>query len=362
MLPRLAIMALCLTLVFGGIFGFELFKQKKTAEYLKSFTPPPASVSAEQATEERWTPTLGAVGSLLSLQGVEISSEQSGIVSRILFRSGQTVSKGELLLQLDDSVEQANLKSFRAQLNLAELVFERDKTLLARKAISQTRFDQSKAELDQAQAQVQQTQAIIQQKSIRAPFSGTLGIRNVELGQFLSSGTEIVTLQAAQKLYIDFNLPEQHVPLLRQGQPLEFQVEAYPDTVFIGQIQALDARIDSRTRNILVRAIVDNPDNRLTPGMFADISVQTGQPQAVVTLPETAISYSLYGDTVFKVSHNEQGKQVVQRQPVTTGRIRNNRVEILEGVKAGDQVVTSGQIKLNSGTEVMIVDAPAQDL
>ncbi|WP_426417870.1 efflux RND transporter periplasmic adaptor subunit [Aestuariirhabdus sp. LZHN29] len=362
MLPRFVIMVLALVLVFGGIFGFELFKQQKIEEYLGNFKPAPVTVSGDLATQEQWIPYLSSVGTLLSLHGVEVASEQSGIVSKILFRSGQSVRKGDLLLQLDDSVEQANLRSFKAQLNLAELNFNRDKTLIARKAISQTRYDQAKAELDQAQAQVQQTQAIIEQKSIRAPFSGALGIRNIEVGQFLPSGMDIVTLQASDRLYVDFNLPEQNVPLLRQGQQIEFRVEAHPDTRFVGEIQALDARINSKTRNILVRAVVENPERLLTPGMFADIRVLTGAPQPVTTLPETAITYSLYGDTVFKITADEEGTLSVLRHPVKTGRIQQDRIEILEGVEVNERVVTSGQLKLNNGTTVVIADSVAKDL
>ncbi|MCL6414742.1 efflux RND transporter periplasmic adaptor subunit [Aestuariirhabdus sp. Z084] len=361
MLLRLFVMVLALVLVFGGIFGFELFKQEKIAEYMASYKPAPVTVSATNAQQEHWVPFLASVGTLLSLQGVDLASEQQGIVSSIQFRSGQTVKKGALLLQLDDSVEQANLKSFNAQLNLAQLNFNRDKALITRNAISQTRFDQSKAELDQALAQVQQTRATIQQKSIKAPFSGRIGIRQVEVGQFLSSGDAIATLQAAERLYVDFNLPEQNVPLLREGLKVEFNVEAHPETTFVGQIQAIDSRIDTNTRNILVRAVVDNPEGLLTPGMFAAIRVLVGEAEPVITLPETAIAYSLYGDTVFLVETDADGGMTVQRKAIRTGRIQNDHVEIIEGVKVNDQVITSGQLKLNNGTSIVLAEPAKKD-
>ncbi len=358
---RLVIMVLALSLVFGGIFGFELFKKAKIAEYLDNFTPAPVVVSAAEADQQAWTPHITSIGTLISIQGVELASEQSGIISKIHFTSGQQVKQGDLLLQLDDRVEQANLRSFKAEARLTRLTFERDSSLIAKKNISQTRIDKSKSTRDQAVAQVQKTEAIIQQKRIRAPFSGKLGIRKVEMGQFLPYGSPIATLQASQKLYVDFNLPEQDIPKLKIGQTVEFSVEAYPDRKFIGELKALDSRVDPNTRNILVRSVVDNDKGLLTPGMFADIRVLISDPEPVTTVPQTAITYSLYGETVFLIekTNNKDGNPQlsVKRHPVSTGRIQQDRVEVLHGLTPGDRIVTAGQLKLDTGTVISVEEA-----
>ena len=321
-------------------------------------------MSAEYAREETWQPYLSAIGTLSAVNGVDLSGEVEGKVKAIHFQSGQFVKQGELLLEIDDEVEQANLKSFQARLKLAQLNFQRDEKLIQKRLTSQEQSDRSRAELDEVYALVEQTKATIAKKKIRAPFSGKVGIRRVNLGQYLSKGDALTTLQAMDAFYLDFSLPEQDYTQIYLDQELIFSVDAYPGETFKARVKALNAKVDASTRNILVRAQFDNSQGLLLPGMFAAVKLMLKQNDRVVTLPQTAVTYSLYGESVFKV--NQQGADekgapqlIAQRVSIVSGDARGDRVAIKSGVAAGDLIVIDGQVKLKNGTTIALANSEA---
>ncbi len=359
MLKRMLLMALALIVLLGAIFGLRFYQFAAMGQQFANAPRPAITVSAATAESARWRPYLSAIGTLKAFQGIILSTELDGTAEKILFAAGQPVEAGALLLQQDDSVEQAELKSFQAQLHLARTNFERDRSLFAKKAISQNTLDTSKSRLDEANAAVEKTQATIAKKAIRAPFAGRLGISQVDPGQYLKAGDPIVPLMDTQSLKVDFNLPGQDYPNLYVEQPLEIQVDAYPEQRFPGKISALDARVDPNTRNLLVRAVLPNSDARLVPGMFADIKIFARDEIEVIAVPQTAISYSLYGDSVFVLTPTEDTEgdagpvYNVERVYVEVGQHQDDLVAV-SGIEAGQQVVTSGQLKLTNGTRVVI--------
>ena len=362
-----------LAALIGG-FGYFQFviKPAMIKKIIASGTQPPATVSTETAKVETWLPKLPAIGTLRAVQGVEVSSEVGGIVTAINFDSGKFVKKGDLLVQLDDSVEQADLRSGQAQLKKAELELSRQRELLRRSNTAKTSFDAALAARDTAVATVDRTNALIAQKAIKAAFDGQLGIRNVDLGQYVSPGTAMVSLQRLTPIYVDFPMPEQTLTKLAIGQTVEVALDADPGHIFKGAIESIDSKVNQATRNVLVRARVDNTEARLLPGMFANVNVIAGKPEQVVTVPRTAVTYSLYGDSVFvvveapkpaseaaaqtaaKTEKSPAPELIVDRRFVRVGEARGDRVAILDGVKAGDDVVISGQIKLQPHARVRI--------
>ena len=365
MTRRMALMLAVLGLVFGGIFGFKWLERKLTADYLASYLPPPVAVSAVALEEQTWERQLRATGSTIAIDEIAVSSEADGVITAIHFDSGDRVAKGELLIELDDQVERANLRSYQARLNLARLNFERDSKMLSRKLISADQCDRSKAELDEVRALVDQTEAVIAQKQVRAPFAGRLGLRRVSVGSYLAAGEPVVTLQSLDPLFVDFSLPEQHLPDLRVGQPLSFAIKAYPDIPFGARVTAIDARVDVETRNIAVRAEAPNPNGRLLPGMFADVRLDLGQGEPALVAPESALTYSLHGQAVFEVVEGKgaDGKAalVVKRRPVTSGAVRDGFVQVRGELAPGARVVVNGQNKLQDGVRVKIVNRPEHD-
>lgn len=376
-----AITLLTLAVVFGSVFGWIAFRDRIVDSLMAAYVPPAVGIEAEPAQAEAWENTLSAIGTVRAVNGVDITTQVGGLVREIYFASGQEVEEGEVLVQLDDAVEQASLKSLKAQLRLARINFERDSRLLKTNAISRTNFDKVEAALRDAEAQVERTQATIEQKQIKAPFSGRLGIRQVNVGEFINSGDDIVTLQALDELLIDFSVPEQYFPRLFVGQVLRFTVPAFGERQFQAQLSSINAKIEESTRNIKVQGSYDNADNDVVPGMFANVTVVLDQQQNVVTVPQTAISYSLYGDSVFVVSEEtlqlktpdtsvsvlgfdidlsmihelEQPPErglVARRRYVKLGQRQVDRVAIREGVATGELIVTAGQLKLNNGTRV----------
>lgn len=340
------------------LYGLKAFGIYRMIQQFSSQKPPPVSVSATLAKREEWQPRVEAIGSLRAVQGVDVASEVPGKVERILFESGATVRRGELLVQLDDSTEQAQLPGARAQLELARANFQRTRRLIEQGLASAEQLDSARSQLQQAESTVASLEATIAKKAIRAPFAGRLGIRRVDAGQYLAAGTRIVTLQALDELYVDFTLPEQYFGRLRAGQQVEVSTAVAPDTLFRGEIVAVDAVLDPTTRNFAVRARLENPGEKLLPGMFARVAVLAGEPYSVVTVPRTAVSYSLYGDAVYVITEerNENGEVALKATQtfVRTGDVRNGRVEILSGVQPGDRVVTAGQLKLQKESHVAI--------
>ncbi|MGE8496151.1 MAG: efflux RND transporter periplasmic adaptor subunit [Pseudomonas sp.] len=362
MLIMLGVVVL-VVLALAAYKGFSIYQQ------IQQFSAPqPAiSVAAGTAEEIQWQGRLPAIGTLKALQGVDLTVEAVGIVRDVLFESGQKVTVNQPLLQMDASVEQAVLATAEAELGLSRVEFERGRSLVSRSNISKSEFDRLSAELQKSNASVTQLKALLDRKRILAPFSGTIGIRQVDVGDYLASGTTIATLQDLSKLYVDFFLPEQNVPQLAIGERVRFSVAAYPGDVFEGEITAINPKVEDTTRNVQVRAMLDNPDEKLLPGMFANLEVLLPDSRSqVVVVPETAITYTLYGNSLYVIGEKKdddgavvkddkgQAQLVVERRFVKTGERREGQVVILDGLKAGEQVVTAGQLKLDNGSHVAI--------
>lgn len=348
------LLAVVSILVFGGTFGFIAFKNKMIKSYLADFKPPAATVSSMAVRREAWRDELRAVGNVEVDRGVDVSPEVAGVIRQVSFNSGEEVKAGDVLVILDDQVEQADLRAFQAQLELARLNYARDTQLIAKKAISKTDFDAGEARLKEIEAQVQRTLALIEQKRVRAPFAGRLGIRQVNVGEFVDRGKSLVTLQALDVVHVDFNVPEQYMPHLKVGQLVNFKVQAWGDESFQGRISAVNSKVDKSTRNLLVRATLDNPDTKLLPGMFATLAVSLGEPRDRLILLDSAVSQSLYGDAVYTLIKSGEKTFKAERHSVKVGERRGRWVEVLSGVKEGEQIVTAGHIKLDSGTEVVV--------
>lgn len=358
----------------GGLYYFQFYIKPNMVKgfIAAAFAPKPTSVSAEPAVMETWMPQMPAIGTLRAYQGIDVAPQVAGVVSAIHFKSSQDVAAGAPLVQIDDSVDQADLKNGMAQLRNADVSLERQQTLVQGGNTAKAQVDSAIATRDSAAAQVERTRAIIAQKTILAPFAGRLGISKVDLGQFVPVGTSLVTLQQLDPIYVDFQTPEQTLRTLAVGQTATMKLDAFPGDTFDGKIAAIDARISQDTRNLLVRAEFPNPDHRLLPGMFANIAVETGAPVPVLTLPRTAIVFSLYGDNVFVVkpappkageaqaaTKDDAPDLIAERRFVHVGDIRGERVAILDGVKPGEVVVTSGQIKLLPNGPVKVDGAGA---
>lgn len=346
------VIALSLLLVLFGSIGTYLF-QKFNALNEMDFSPEPVSVAVGITERGQWTRWLDGVGSIKAIRGIELMAETSGQITELHFESGQTVDQGQLLLVIDDAVEQATRDSNLAALELAQLLFDRDSQLIRQKSIPQTQYDRSRADLAKARADLAQTEARLADKRIRAPFAGTIGIRHVELGDYLSPGHRIASLQDTSALEIDFNLPAHNAPLLRVGLPIDIEVDAFPDQRFSAKLAATDSRVDAATRNLLVRARLDS-GHPLIPGMFARLRVRLDDDLTVLTVPETAITYSLQGDVVWVIGAASGDAFDVSSKVVETGETRDGRTAILNGLELGDRVVTAGQHKLYRGARVII--------
>lgn len=340
--------------IFGSIAGY-LYNKYSTLAGM-DFTPPPVTVGAAVAQPTTWTARLEAVGTIKAARGVELSAETSGEVIAVDVRSGDLVSAGQPILTMNDSVELASLHRQEANLTLAKVLFERDARLVKKKSIPQSQYDRSKADLDSAIAQLAETEARLENKRITAPFSGTTGIVRVKVGDYIEPGTAITTLQDLSELEIDFSVPARYYALLKPGQKISVTTSAFPGREFKATLQAVDAQVDTNTRNLALRATLDDSEGPL-PGMFARLIVDLGTPERVVTVPETAVSYSLHGNTVWVITQ-VKGGEAVQPLVVTTGDTRDGRIAITDGLLGGERVVTSGQNKLYREARVVIDDKP----
>jgi membrane fusion protein (multidrug efflux system) len=359
MIKRMVIMLVAVAIVFGGIFGFQLFKAAMIKKFITALGNPPQTVSVTRAGHSEWQTRIEAVGSLRAVKGADLSLELSGVVESISFNSGDDVAEGAQLLKLRTADDVARLESLQAIAALNEITSERDQKQFKMQAVSQATLDTDAANLKNARAQVVQQQAMIDKKILRAPFAGHLGIRAVDLGQYLSPGTVIVTLQALDPIYVDFFVPQQAIDQLRLEQTVTMHVDAFKSEVFTGKISAINPKVDTGSRNVQVRATLQNADRKLLPGMYATVEITTGSPGNYVTLPQTAITYNPYGDTVYVVDNkgtDAEGKpQLTARQTfITIGPTRGDQVAVLKGVEDGDTVVTAGQIKLHNGSVVLI--------
>jgi multidrug efflux system membrane fusion protein len=356
------IVGLLLVLVVGGLVGFNAFRSHMIAQFFANNKPPPTTVTIAEAKSEVIPNLLTAVGDLAAVHQVNVTSDVSGRITDIMFTAGANVKAGSPLLQLFDGPDQGDLASFKAQAIGAQLALDRAKQLAARQFGPQSTADAAQAAYDQANAGIAKTEALISQKLVRAPFDGELGVRHVEVGQFLTAGTQIVTLTDLSQLYANFTVTEKDSAALKVGQTVRILVDAYPGRTFEGKINAIEPQIATDTRNIRVQATLGNPDHILKPGMFTTTTVVLPDKPPVITVPETAVDYTLYGDSVFLITEKkaDDGKSSLTavRTFVRTGNRINGRAEILSGLKPGDRVVAVGQLKLQPGAAVTISDDP----
>ncbi len=356
MIVRMGVMLVLVVLLVLGL-GYTKYHQI-TVAMGQAWVPLPESVSALTAAEESWNSQLSAIGALAPFQGVTVSAESVGKVARIVFESGATVQKGDLLAQLDVAVEEAQLKSAQAQLEWMRVSVDRSKSLREEEAVSQSEFDEASAKFKQAQAEVDSLKATITRKTIVAPFTGRLGIRQIQLGQYLAPGAPIVILQSLDPIYVNFALPQQQIGLVHAGQPVEVTVDAFPGKIFKGSITTISPEIDSGTRNIQLQATLPNKEETLRAGMFTSVHILLEKSDKAVILPLTAIQFAPYGDSVFIVESmkdpNGVEYQGVRQQFVKLGPTRGDQVAVLEGIKAGESVATSGLFKLRPKAAVKI--------
>lgn len=356
MIKRFALIIFLSLLLFGGLFGWKFFQISLAIKNIP--VQPPPVVAAATVQRSDWQSYLSGVGSLVAVAGIEVSSEVAGKVKAIHFESGQSVQRGQLLIELDASTDSAELAGLEAAYQLERVKFTRSQQLIARNFISKSDYDLNRATLDEAKAVVAAKKAVIEKKRIVAPFDGFVGIRKVNVGQYLAPGDAIAPLQKLQPIYADFTLPEHHLGSLKVNQALTLSVQAYPDKTFSGQITAINSGIDVATRSVKIRATLDNAERLLHPGMFVDVRLRSSDRKAVLTVPDTAISYNPYGDSVFVIESGKQGLTVKLKQ-IVTGETRDGRVEIVKGLNENERVVSAGQVKLRNGMPVVLDKLPA---
>ncbi len=356
MIKRFLIAIVLLALVGGGLVWFNLFRDKAIQDFFANMPVQTIAVSTVEAEPDIWTPSISAIGTVGANRGVELTVETTGIVKDVNFDANQVIEAGIVLVQLDDVVQQADLAAAKLQADLDRQALERAQELQQRGVGSTVALQAAEAAASVSAAQVEKLEAIVQQKQLRAPFGGTLGIPRVELGQYISPGTAVVTLQDLETMRVDFTVPEQQLGLLKMGQSLRLNLDGI-EGGFEGAITGIDPRVDPASRLVSVRASITNPEGRLTPGQFARIVVALPEEDGVIALPQTAVVASLYGDHVYVVTttgEGEEAKSEVRQKFVKVGRRSGQLVEIVEGVAAGDQVVTAGQNRLSNGTPVKI--------
>lgn len=391
MLRRMLIMLGVVTLV---VLALAAAKFVSIYQQIQQFSgPKPAiAISAAAASEQPWQSRLPAIGTLKAAQGVELTVEVGGTVKDVQFRSGEKVALHQPILLMDSDVEQASMATAQAELGLAQVEYERGKSLVGRQAISKSEYDRLAAELQKAVTRVAQLKALLEKKRIIAPFAGTIGIRQVDVGDFVDAGTPVATLQDLSTLFVDFYLPEQNVPLLAIGQQVKISVAAYPDEVFEGQISAINPKVEDSTRNLQVRASLANPNGKLLPGMFANLQVLLADQAPRVVVPETAVTFSLYGNSLYVIKEQDSPaaanpcsttvgglmcrlgvihapadsaparELIVERRFVQTGERRDGQVVIDKGLQTGEQIVTVGQLKLDNGAHVSLANDSATPL
>jgi membrane fusion protein, multidrug efflux system len=358
MAKRMLLM-LTLTILFVGALGFVKFKQIQTAiAQGAAFQPPPEAVTTITAAQEEWPSTINAIGTVAAVRGVTVSADLPGIVDQVLFESGDAVREGQTLAILDTRQEQAQMAAAEAQRVLARLNFNRMQELLDQQVISKAEYDSATAQSRETEARVGEIRAAIERKTIRAPFSGILGIRQVNKGQYLAGGDPLVALQSLNPIYVNFGVPQQAIGQVRVGRRMRIATENLGNLTFDGRVTAIDSVVDATTRNIQVQATLANSDGKLRPGMFVQTEMVLGANQPVIALPASAISYAPYGDSVFIVSDMKDDKghayRGVRQQIVRLGPARGDQVAVLSGVARGDEVVTSGVFRLRNGAAVQI--------
>jgi membrane fusion protein (multidrug efflux system) len=358
MTKRMIIMLIIVGVIFGGIFGYKGFQSYMMKKYMVAGGTTEVTVSTIKAVIEEWQPEISAVGSLRAERGVDIASEVTGIVQTVNIKSGGNVKTGQTLLQLNADSDIAQLQTLSAARDLAQSVYERNKKQFIAQAVSKASLEADTADLNAKQAQVTQQEALLRKKTISAPFSGRLGICSVNPGQYLNPGDKIVTLQSIDSMYADFYLPQQELSRIASGQTVIAVTDTYPDKKFKGRISAINSKVDSQTRNIQIEAVIANPKHELLPGMYATIKIEAGKRNRYLTIPRTAVTFNTYGEAVYVVENvkDDKGKarKGVKQVFVTVGASRGDQVAIIKGIKDGDIVVTSGQLKLKNGSYVTV--------
>ena len=357
MAKRMILMLVAAALLVGALGYFKL-RQVQAAVKGGAFQPPPAAVTTIVAKQETWPSTLSVVGTTAPVHGVTVSADLPGTVDTITFDSGKFVHEGEVLVQLDTRQERAQLAAMEAQRDLAKINYDRMQQLVNEGVISRMEYDKSTAEQRQTEANVGEIKATIQRKTIRAPFSGILGIRQVNLGQYMSAGTAIVSLQALNPIYVNFNVPQQVMSQMRPGQNVKISTDGASGHEYTGRVNALESTVDESTRNVQVQATLANPENKLRPGMFVQVEVGVGAQRSLFPLPASAINYAPFGDSVYIVTDlkGPDGKTYrgVRQQFVKIAGARGDQVGIVSGLNQGDEVVTSGAFKLRNGAAVAV--------
>jgi len=358
MAKRMVLM-LVVMLVLVSSLGFVKFKQIQSAvEAASHFQMPPAAVTSIVAHQEQWPATMGVIGTMEAVHGVTVSADLPGTVAKIHFESGQYVKAGDVLVELDTRQERAQIDALEAQRDLAKVNFARMQKLVDAGVISRSEYDTATAQQKQTEANVAETRATIDRKTIRAPFSGILGIRKVNLGQYLAAGNAIVPLQSLDPIYVDFGVPQQDGTQVKVGNTLHVSSEVLGGQKFAARVTALDSVVDQTTRNVQVQATLPNPKGRLKPGMFVQVELGFGKPRQVITLPASAISYAPYGDSVYVIADMKDPKgntyRGVRQQFVKIDGSRGDQVAVVSGVNPGDEVVTSGVFKLRNGAAVKV--------
>jgi membrane fusion protein, multidrug efflux system len=357
MVKRMLLM-LGLTAVLLTGLGFLKFKQVQTAVQAASYTPPPEAVTSVVVKREQWPSTTAVIGTMEAVHGVMISADLPGSVAKINFDSGRSVREGDVLIELDTRQERAQLAALEAQRDLANVNYGRMEQLVKEGVISKAEYDQATAQQKSTEANVGEIRATIARKTIRAPFSGVLGIRKVNLGQYLSAGSAVVQLQSLNPIYVNFGLPQQALGQVRVGRSLKVTSDDLVGKTFTGRVTALDSMVDQTTRNVQVQATLANPEGKLHPGMFVQVAVVQGEDRSVITLPASAISYAPYGDSVFVITdlQDKAGKTYrgVKQQFVKLEGSRGDQVAVVSGLNPGDEVVTSGVFKLRNGAAVQV--------
>jgi len=348
--------------IFGGIFGYQAFMNRMIKKYMAAAGVPPVTVTAMKADYQTWQLKLSSVGTLRAKRGVDVTSETGGQVRALHMVSGAEVRAGDLLVELNAETDKAQLEALTAAAELAQTVYERDRKQFEIKAVSQAVLDADAADLKVKRAQASQQQTMIDKKSIRAPFAGRLGISTVNIGQYLNPGDKIVTLQDLDTLCVDFYLPQQNLSRIKIGQQVTLTTDAFAGEDFSGKITAINPKVDTATRNFQIEASIENPERKLLPGMFATVAVRAGDDQSYLTLPKTAVTYNPYGATVYLVEAKgttKEGKPALfaKQTFVSVGLERGDQTAIVKGVKQGDLVITSGQLKLKNGSPVIINNA-----
>lgn len=353
------IMLIFVGILFGGIFIYKFYSSHMMNKSMGENAIPPVAVSTVTVSSEPWQPKIAATANIRAINGVDVTSEVTGLVKTIKQDAGKDVKAGEVLIELNADAETAHLHSLEADAEIAQINYKRDKAQYAFQGVSKATLDSDEATLKSKAAQVVEQMAVVAKKTIRAPFAGRLGIINVNLGQFLNPADNIVTLQSLDPIYVDFTLPQQEFPKIATNQSITFTTDTYPGETFTGKITSMNPKVDVATRTLTVEATLKNAEKKILPGMYGVVAIKISSPKDYLTVPQTAISYNPYGDYIYILKGEKKDKQgkstfVAHQKFVTIGKTRGDQVQVLKGVEKGDVVVTAGQLKLKNGTLVYI--------